>query len=288
MSSIEKAMERQKQDKVQVADPVTRSEVHQASREGANGSEYRIELSELVGKGMLVPEVGGHRLVEEYRMIKRPLLLNAFGKGAVPIQHGNLIMIASALPGEGKTFTTLNLAMSIALERDTTVLVIDSDVVRPSLSQTTGLKGRQGLTDILQDPSRDLGDAIVGTDVPNLKILPAGTVTVHATELLASKRMEALAEELSNRYPDRIVLFDAPPLLVTSQASALARRMGQILVVVEAGKTPQSAVRDALGHLDNSKVIGMILNKKPVSVLSTYYGQYAYGTEDRDTGISAS
>lgn len=283
MSSIEKAMERQppKGREGGAGDPGHGNMAPSPpSPEGGMEGVHHIDLSGLKDQGMLIPDRGAHNLAEEYRMIKRPLLRNAFGRGAAPVPHGNLVMIVSALSGEGKTFTALNLAMSIAMERDTTALLVDSDVIKPSLSASLGLGDHLGLTDLLQDDSLNMGQTIVNTNVPKLKVLPAGRTNVHSTELLASRRMERLAEELSARYSDRIVLFDSPPLLVTSQACVLSQQMGQILIVVEAGRTSQSAVKEALGMLDTDKVIGMVLNKKPRPIFGQDYRPYGYGWGD--------
>ncbi len=278
MSSIERAMDRHcsEQEDGTLVDEKAPSLF---TKDGITSSSEKreVDVSSLKEQGLLIPDQGAHAIAEEFRMIKRPLLLNAFGKTAVPIHHGNLIMVVSALSGEGKTFTTLNLAVSIAMERDTTVLVIDSDVVKPSLSRNLKLDDCLGLTDLLLDDSLDISATIVNTNIPKLKILPAGRTNVHSTELLASRRMERLAGELSARYPDRVVLFDSPPLLITSQACVLSQQMGQILLVVEAGRTSQAAVKEALGMLDTSKVIGLVLNKKPRAIFTTDYQHYSYG-----------
>jgi len=277
MSTIEKVMQRQYADS-----PVHDKEPAETPCGPSNQAErgrttHHVDLAELEKKGCLIPELGNHRLAEEYRMIKRPILKNAFGNTAAHIEHSNLIMVVSALSGEGKTFTTLNLSMSMAQERDTTVLLVDSDVIRPSLTQLFNLQDYPDLTDLLQDTSLSLGDVIINTDIPKLRILPAGRVNVYSTELLASKRMGQVAAELSSTYHDRIVLFDSPPLLITSQASVLAYPMGQILLVVEAGSTSQGAVKEALSMLDSNKVIGMVLNKTPRVLFGTKYSGYGYG-----------
>ncbi len=276
MSSIEKAIERQKESQ----DATSGGQ----AAPGAGKARHHINFTSLKQQGFLVTERGAHQIAEEYRMIKRPLVMNAFGRGAAPVEHGNLIMVVSALPGEGKTFTTLNLAMSIAMERDITVLIVDSDVVKSTLTKLLGLHGRPGLTDYLsaEDNGLSLSDIIVDTDVPKLKILPAGTAFHYSTELLASERMKQMVEELSHRYNDRIVLFDSPPLLITSQATVLSYPMGQILMVVEAGRTAQSAVREAVDLLENDKVIGMVLNKKPRALVGGYYSGYGYGYAEGD------
>ncbi len=242
---------------------------------------HDLNLRDLREKGFLTtPEDDPHnRTAEEYRLIKRPLLMNAFNKGAAPLEHGNLIMVTSALPGEGKTFNTLNLSLSMAGELDHTVLVVDSDVVKPSLTRLLGLQGRPGLIELLTDTSLDLADVIVTTNIPKLRVIPAGRTHSHSTELLASDQMRRLLKELSSRYPDRIVMFDAPPLLATTQAQVLSDLTGQIILIVEAGRTPQKAVHEAISQLNADKAIGVILNKSSGTIGADYYGGYygAYG-----------
>lgn len=177
---------------------------------------------------------------------------------------------------EGKTFTSINLAISMAKEQDFTVLLVDCDDVRRSTSKLLQVDNSIGLVDILEDPELDLSDAILSTSLPKLRVLPAGTNQEHSPELLAGERMQSLISEMSERYMDRIIIFDSPPLLATSQAIVLAQFMGQIIVVVEAGKTPLQAVQDSIAQLDRDKAIGMVLNKSPSVFKSDYYGEY-YG-----------
>lgn len=233
-----------------------------------------IDLAKLRQQGFITAADAHGNSVEEWRMLKRPVLFNAFGTQSAAVKNRNLVVVSSALPGEGKTFTALNLGMSIAMEVDTTVLLVDSDVVRPSLSELLGMQGLPGLIDVLLDGTVELPDVIVNTDVPRLKVLPAGISHSRSTELLASEQMIRMAAELSARYPDRIVIFDAPPLLVTSQANVVAHLAGQIILVVEAGRTPQQAVKDAIAQLGSDKLIGTVLNKSHRSAGSGYYGYY--------------
>ncbi len=237
-----------------------------------------LSFTTLENLGYLSPKQSRSRLAEEYRLIKRPLIRNAFAQGAVAVERGNLIMLTSALQGEGKTFTTLNLAISMAMEYDYTVMLVDSDVLRPALSRFLGFEQRRGLVDVLRDPQINLADIIVRTGMPKLRVIPAGPVASRTTELLASEAMRHLTEELAKRYPDRIVLFDAPPLLLTSEASVLAHWMGQIMVVVEEGRTSESAVKEAVALLDKNKALGTILNKSRGFLRGYYYygGYYGY------------
>ncbi len=236
-----------------------------------------VDRDRLRGAGFLAPEEYERRLAEEYRRIKRPLLANAFGLGAPKIDFGNLIIVASARSGEGKTHTCINLALSMAMEKERTVLLVDGDVAKPTVSGVFGVDDAPGLLDVLEPDGLPIEDCILTTDIPGLRLLPAGAPREGATELLASDRMRALAAELSGRYSDRIVLFDSPPLLDTSESIAIAAVVGQVALVVAAGVTPQSAVRDAVGQLNPEQAVNVILNKQRFQTSGGYYGSYGYG-----------
>ncbi|NHZ43613.1 XrtA-associated tyrosine autokinase ['Massilia aquatica' Holochova et al. 2020] len=230
-----------------------------APRRTANQVELDLERMQALG---LVTAAGGRTtLVEDFRIIKRPLLKRAFGPRAPGEKPGNLIMVTSSLPGEGKTFCSINLAMSIAMELDHTVLLIDADVARPSVLRTLGLPAHRGLMDILLDDKLDMADVMLRTNVNTLSILPAGSNNPRATELLASQAMSTFVNEIANRYPDRIVIFDSPPLLLTSEAHVLASHMGQIALVVEAEGTTQHAVKESLRQLEGCSNVNLIYNK---------------------------
>jgi protein-tyrosine kinase len=234
-----------------------------------------IDLERLREGGMIAPDGDKTPLAEEFRVIKRPLLKNAFGGGPA-IRNGNLVMVTSAFPREGKSFCAINLAMSIAMERDRTVLLVDADVARPSIPQKFGIAPDVGLMDVLLDSHVSLSDAIVRTNVNKLALLPAGRPHRQATELLASEAMAELLAELSARYSDRIVIFDSPPLLVTTEARALAANMGQIVMVVESENTTHEALREALATIESCEVVGMVLNKGRRSNPGDSYGYYGY------------
>jgi exopolysaccharide/PEP-CTERM locus tyrosine autokinase len=244
------------------------------TRKRNENTKISLEYQKLAELGYVVPESENKQLMEEYRIIKRPVVLNAFGKGAAPIPHGNLVSITSSLPSEGKSFTALNLGLSISTEMDATVLLIDGDVIKASLTRQIGAENKRGLIDLLKDPNCDVSDVILDTQNPKLKIIPAGTSSSKSTELLASQAMEKLLTELAARYQDRIILFDSPPILATSEARVLNHLMGQILLVIEAGKTPVNAVSDSLSRLNQEKAIGLILNKARDSKVGNYYGTY--------------
>jgi exopolysaccharide/PEP-CTERM locus tyrosine autokinase len=188
----------------------------------------------------------------------------------------NLVMVTSALPGEGKTFCAINLAISIALEMDRTVLLVDADFAKPSIPQALGLEADRGLMDVLVDPRIDLADVLWKTTIDKLMLLPAGTMHQHATELLASEAMGTLLREMAERYRERIIVFDSAPLLAASEASALAHHMGQIVMIVEAGRTTERALKEAVSRVESSNVVGLVLNKG-VGRARGYGGDYGYG-----------
>ena len=294
MSTIERAIDKLNQDGQDL--PADHNVVKGGGNAGRNrivgeespadshvneGSQPRIELNfeRLKQAGMVTPDADRSQIAEEFRHIKRPLLLNAFGDGAIQAPNSNLIMVTSARPSEGKTFTTINLALSIALERDLTVLLVDADVAKPSIARVLNYPGTAGLVDYLADHDRPLSDLILQTSLPKLRILPSGRRHAHSTELLASESMTQLVQELAQRYPDRVVLFDSPPLLATSEASVLAGLMGQVVMVVEANKTKREELNEALTHLNPNQYVGLVLNKsgKPFGADYYYGGYQAYG-----------
>jgi len=220
-----------------------------------------LDLARMRELGMVTAAGGRTNLLEEFRIIKRPLLKRAFTERGPKDNPGNLIMVTSSLPGEGKTYSAINLAMSIAMELDHTVLLVDADVARPSVLRTLGLPAQRGLMDILLDDKLDLADVMLRTNVDTLSILPAGTSTPRATELLASSTMTAMVHELAHRYPDRVIIFDSPPLMLTSESRVLASHMGQIIVVVEAQTTTQHAVKEALQQLEGMANVNLLYNK---------------------------
>ncbi|TAM34235.1 MAG: tyrosine-protein kinase family protein [Burkholderiaceae bacterium] len=236
-----------------------------------------INLEALAAAGIVSPQSPRSQIADQFRVIKRPLINNAMGKGPSVITHGNLIMVTSALAGEGKTFTAVNLAMSIATELDYTVMMVDADVARPSVMKVLGLPEGPGLLDLVLDDSSDMSSMLLKTNIDKLTILPAGTPHPRATELLASDAMIRLLDEIANRYPDRIIVFDSPPLLLTTEARVLASHMGQVVVVVQAGRTLQSEVRHALATIEACPVKLMLLNQARTLSQEGYGYGYGYG-----------
>ena len=215
-------------------------------------------------------------IMEEIRLIKRRLLNRTQEPDVVRGRPSRLVMITSARPGEGKTFTATNLALSISLEEDYQVVLVDADIVRQSVRRNFGIKPRRGFVDLLLDPSIALSDVMLRTDIPRLSVLPAGTVSDKAPELLAGSRMRGMIETLAARFPDRIILFDSPPALVSSDAATLAAHVGQALLVIEADQTQEHEVSAALQRINSCPDISLILNKARSSAATSYGGYGAY------------
>jgi receptor protein-tyrosine kinase len=238
--------------------------------------QIRLDFERFKASGLIHPLADKtSRTVEQFRSIKRPLLMNVRGEGASIVDNANMIMVTSSLASEGKTFTSINLAMSIAMEMDKTVLLVDADVAKPDVTSRLGVQSETGLIDVLLDERLTLQDVLLRTDIPKLTLLSAGRKHVHATELLASERMRQLALEISTRYHDRIVIFDSPPLLLTTEARVLASLMGQVVVVVEESRTPQHVVKEAVELLTTNEIVGIVLNKGMHDKSEHYYSGYS-------------
>jgi protein-tyrosine kinase len=216
-------------------------------------------------------------LSEEFRIVKRQLLLAARGgKGVETIEHGERILICSANPNEGKTFCAVNLALSMATEKDNRVLLVDADFAKPSVLARLGMESSPGLMDALADPSIDVEDLVIETDIEGLSVLPAGAQTNQDTEYLAAARTSAVLDQLTRHDPSRIVIFDSPPALAASPASVLALHCGQAVMVVHADVTTDSALRDALSLLSGCEHIQLLLNRAKFSPTGRKFGSY-YG-----------
>lgn len=256
---------------------IARPEPPQAARLTRNVSKtVHVDREALRRSGLLPPEAQERELADQYRAIKRPLIESAFGEGASR-PWSQLIMTASALPGDGKTFTCMNLAFSMSIEKDYTVLLVDGDVAKPHISTVFGVDKEPGLLDVLADPSLDIASVILPTDVPRLSLMPAGRRSETATELLASGRMAEIAQQLAGLGRNVIVLFDSPPVLLTSEARVLMSQAGQIVLVVKAGVTPQQAVKDAIDTIGEGKNVRLVLNQAELSGPLGYFYGYRYG-----------
>jgi len=235
-----------------------------------HGERHPIDRERLRSAGFVVPGDPVSALLEELRLVKRQLVLAADG------EKGKRILIASAHPGEGKTWIAVNLALAIAAEKDNEVLLVDADFAKPSVLSTLGLPGGPGLMDALADPAVAIEDCVIGTDVPGLFVLPAGQTTISDTEWLASARTAQVLERLSAQSPNRLIVFDSPPVLAASPAAELALHVGQTLVVVRAEHTGEAALKDALSLLSGCADLKLLLNCAQFSPTGRSFGAY-YG-----------
>lgn len=212
-------------------------------------------------------------LAEEVRMVKRPLLDGAFASSPDRARNANLIMVTSAGPHEGKTFLAVNLAISMASEHDVRVLLVDADVINPSVPRILNFESDYGMIDVVQDASIELADVLIRTDIDNLTVLPAGRFTPFANELLASAKMARFIDEIAQRYNDRVIIFNSAPILARTEPTVFARHVGQIVFVVEAERTSRGAINEALNLLDRS-IVRIVVNKASAAIWRGGFGQY--------------
>lgn len=276
MSIVERALKRLQADAA-AARPrrVFGRVVETATTQAETVRVISIDQEALRVAGLLAPKHQERQIASQYRQIKRPLLAAAMGKGQQPVPNGRLVMVASALPGEGKTFTAINLAFSMAMEKDLQVVLVDGDVAKPQISKMFGVDAERGLLDAVADPGTDPERLILRTDVPNLCLLSAGTRNDRATELLASERMAEAMKSLLQRDDRRIFVLDSPPLLLSTEAPAIAELSGQVVVVVRAEFTEQHVLLDALNRLPEGCTPSLVLNQSTQKASGYYY--YGYG-----------
>ena len=247
------------------------------------GAPVDFDDDSLEAAGLLAPDNPDY-ILRQFRRIKRPIIGNAFQIGMTVEENANVVAVTSALPGAGKSFVSLNLVLSLARERDVGAVLVDVDVLKPKLSASLGLQGEPGLIDYLDSPTMAIEEVVRPTSRPGLSFIPAGRNHPDATELLGSSRMKDTIGELATRFNKHILVLDTSPLLLTSEAQAVAAHAGQILLVVQEGVTTQSGVKDALKLLDPDKPINAVLNKaagwQQSSYDAQYYGYVGYGNQE--------
>lgn len=246
-------------------------------KKSIGGGSFQINISDevLIAHRLIVPNEERSMIKEQYRYIKRSIIDKTFNPdNSVRGKYGNLVMVTSATPGEGKTFTALNLALSIALEQDRKILLVDADVVQPSISNMFNIKSALGITDYLVDNNLEFDRILHKTNIANMTLVLAGNPHYLTNELLASDNMKRLTSELATRYPDRIVLFDTPPLCHTTEASIMASLVGQVIVVVEEGETTDRRLKEALRLVSQHDDVSLLMNKCDSTREGSYYGYY--------------
>ena len=235
-----------------------------------------IDRAALAQAGFVTLDGGFTAIAEEFRLVKRQLLQAATGPDATA--RDRMILVASALPAEGKTFCAVNLALSIAAEKDFEVLLVDGDVAKPSIPALLGLEDGPGLMDAIADPRMDVEACIIRTDVAHLSVLPAGTAGNDATELLASDRTRAVLDRIAARRGNRVIIFDSPPALAASPASELAHHVGRVVLIVRADRTGETELREAVALLAGCDDIRLLLNATALASGGRRFGSY-YGQE---------
>jgi receptor protein-tyrosine kinase len=242
--------------------------------ESTTTRKIEIDYRRLESLGIFSPDHGTNRTTEEIRLIKRAVLSNASMAKSEQARNHNLIMVTSSRQGEGKSFVAFNLAMSLASETDKTVLLIDADSSRSSVVRMLGIDAEEGFLDLLEDENISFADVMIKTDAGHLSIIPAGHPHVLSSELFAGSKAGSLLQEMSRRYQDRIIIVDAPPVLATSEPTALALHVGQIVFVVDAQKSTKGAIGEALGLINVCPNIGFVLNKAEYQFGASRFGSY--------------
>ena len=241
----------------------------------SNGRQLVLDRGRLASFGIAIPSSARSRTVEEFRLVKRNLM-TTWSQSELAGDHrsSRLIMVTSARPGEGKTFSTLNLALAFASERDVKAILVDADTQHSTIPEILGFPGDKGIVDVLAG-TLDLSDVLLQTNLPNLMILPAGRGGPHVPELLSSRQMAALLDELTKRFGDRFIIIDTPPCMASSDAAALAPLVGQIVFIIEAYNTQQAEIEAGLSTLSACPRISLLLNKSD-TLASEHFGSYGY------------
>jgi non-specific protein-tyrosine kinase len=270
MSKLRKAMEKAKQarglksndrlvDERVFRTPLSRE---QGTQEGVR-QEVRPEYTRTKRAEIDRPALRRNRIVSlfhEEAMTDQLKILRTQVLNRVEELRGNSLLVTSANPGAGKTTTAINLAVSISYKVDRTVLLVDADIRKPTMHLYLGLNESMGLSDYLLGRA-EIADLLINPGIEKLVFLPGGSPLTNSSELLASPRMEALAQEMKGRYRDRFIIFDSPSLLSCADPHVLSEYVDGILMVVEAEKTAAKDFQKALGLLEGKPVIGTVLNK---------------------------
>lgn len=250
---------------------------------GFGGAKHKVNRKALAEQGFIEPEGGVTTIFEEFRIIKRKLLLGARESlaGRAPA-NGQRVLVCSPHPGEGKSFCATNLALAMAAEKDTEVVLIDADFAKPSVAGLLGLPdGLPGLMDVLSNPALKVEDLVLPTDIAGLFVLPAGSRTSVDSEYLASTRTAEVLDRLTRDAPGRMVVFDSPPALAASPAAELAQHVGQVVLVARADVTGRSALEDAISLLSTEAELYLLLNGTRFSPSGRRFGAYYSQGETR-------
>jgi Mrp family chromosome partitioning ATPase len=246
-----------------------------------DGALAPVDRAALAAAGCIVPEAPATGLAEEIRLIKRQLLATIERRVSQPDEKRRSVLITSPQSQDGKSFCAVNLALSLAGERELEVLLVDGDFAKPEMLAMLGIDPGPGLVDALADPAVDAERFVIRTDVPGLSVLPCGRKAANVPELLASERTREVLAGLVAGDRNRLILFDSPPALMASPATVLASHVGQVLVVVRADQTTEADLRETIGLLSGCDHVALMLNAAAIAVSGRNYGTYnGYGHED--------
>ncbi|WP_412972015.1 XrtA-associated tyrosine autokinase [Glaciecola sp. MF2-115] len=280
IQSAESKKNKEPNSEKQVETALVNDDEEESGEAQFTSQRFDIDIVDLESRGFVSLHSTRSQINEEYREIKRKLLANAFGAMSRTLTNPNIIMVTSARPSEGKTFTAVNLALSIAAEQDKRVLLVDADVLKPNTLRTLGLRERSGLMEYLLGDVKHIGEVMFRSNIEKLRVIPAGRSHHLSTELLASGAMHELITEFSTRYADRVVIIDTPPIIGINESAVLANFAGQAVVVVEEGRSKLSDIEKAVERLNPDMAIGFVVNKSLNSSEQTgYYGYHYYGSD---------
>ncbi|WP_242146088.1 AAA family ATPase [Sphingomonas sp. BAUL-RG-20F-R05-02] len=263
---------------LKVVEPVV-AEIPVFTPAPVSGAVAVIDRAMLAANGLLVPDAPVGALAEEFRLVKRQLMVTARSLRAADADKSRTILVCSAKPNDGKTYCAVNLAISMAAEREVEVILVDADFAKPDVMARLGIAESMGLLDALADPAVDIEDCVVRTDIAQFSVLPAGTKSHNDTELLGSARTAKLIARLLAADPRRVLIFDSPPVLAASPAAVLAHHVGQTVIVVRADRTVESDLREAVALLDGCEEIQLLLNAVSYAPGGRRFGSY-YGQEE--------
>lgn len=240
------------------------------------GEKREIVRSMLSEQGFINPDGGASQLLEEFRIVKRQVLATSRAAGSAISRR---VLVCSPHPDEGKTFCAVNLAIAMAAERDSEVLLIDGDFGKPSVLSRLGLEADKGFMDVLMDPDARIEDHVIGTDISGLWVIGAGSRTGRDSEYLASDRTREVLDQVTRGAPNRMLIFDSPPALAATPAAELAKHVGQALLVARAGETGKVALEDTIDQLSACPDIRLLLNDATFSPSGRKFGTY-YGYDE--------
>ena len=250
-----------------------------ASEAAPEGKRRPLGVTSLMRGGMIEWGRKRSRISEEFRIVQGQVLRTLAGIAEAGVPNANLVMVTSARPEEGKSFTALNLACAIARYGEVSVLLLDADAKHNSISALLGLSGEAGLLDLAADPRLGITSLVVRTEVPYLSLLPIGGASADKEELSASLPLASTVARIGREFPGHVIVLDAPPCMVSSDPSTLAPVVGQVIMLIEAQRTQRGEIDAAVDMVSSCENVSLLLNKVRSRAGDTfgadgYYGSY--------------